>query len=153
VIEGEAMFAPTASPPGRRISGHREALEVARRLQLADDASAAEARRALLLYWYGTGAGHLRTEEHLLLAAWERHGGLDHPLNGAIRAEHTRLRHAVRAVAHDETSSAATLGRLGHDLEAHVHREERELLPIILHVVPRSELADVLDSLAGLERR
>ena len=134
-------------------SDHHEALELAHRLRLCDDNSTAEARRALLLYWYGTGAAHLRTEEHLLLTAWGRHGGADHPLNGVIRAELTRLGHAVRAVARDPATPAATLRRIGGDLAAHVHREERELFRIVSHVVPEAEMADVLASLADLEPR
>ena len=68
---------------------HAEALALARRLQRSEPGTAADDRRALLLFWYGSGATRLRAEEDVLIAAWTRHGGADHPLArlGAVVAD------------------------------------------------------------------
>ncbi len=122
---------------------HSEALALARRLERADDRTAPEHRRALLLYWYGTGAAHLRAEEHVLLTAWERHGGADHPLHASIRADHARLADAIARIAADARPAVGELRRAGRDLAAHVHRQERELAAVVEHEVPPEELVDV----------
>jgi hypothetical protein len=90
-----------------------EALALARRLQNSDAETAAEHRRALLLFWYGSGASRLWAE--------------DHPLSPAIRAEHARLAGEVAAIAADAQASAARLRHAGAALGAYVLRQEREL--------------------------
>ena len=122
---------------------HAEALRLARRLMRADAASAADDRRALLLHWYGAGAAQLRAEEHVLLAAWARHGGDEHPLTAAIRAEHARLAAAVAAVAADPDASAERLREIGRALASHVRRQERELFGAVERILPDRELAEV----------
>ena len=125
---------------------HAEVLAVARRLQRSEPATAADDRRALLLYWYGTGATRLRGEDDVLLAAWGRHGGADHPLAAAIRADHARISDEAAAVAADGHTPAARLRHLGDALAAHVLRQDRELRGVVEHTVPPDELAELARS-------
>ena len=126
-----------------RASDHAEALAVARRLQRSRPASAADDRRALLLFWYGSGATRLRAEDDVLLGAWRRHGGEDHPLSAAIRGEAARLHREIAAIAADASPSAGRLRRAGEALGAHVLRQERELRGVVERTVPAGELAEV----------
>jgi len=129
---------------------HAEALALARRLQRCDCATARDDRRALLLFWYGSGATRLRAEMRVLLDAWRRHGGEDHPLSAAIRAEQARIAREVAAVAADADPSAARLRRIGDVLASHVLRQDRELCGVVEHTVPADELMEVAASLRGL---
>jgi hypothetical protein len=138
---------PNPAPTRLRVCDHAEPLAVARRLQRSEPATAADDRRALLLFWYGSGATRLRAEDDALLAAWGRHGGADHPLSAAIRAEHARLSHVVASTAADGRSSAETLRHIGDALAAHVLRQERELRGVVEHTVPPDELAELAKSL------
>jgi hypothetical protein len=122
---------------------HNTARRIARRLQKASAASAAEDRRALLAYWYGSGAAHLRAEEHVMLEAWNRHGGAAHPLNVSIRDELTRLSRDVRIVAADPLPPAPRLQAIGRALAAHLSRQERELYGVVEDSVARDELEQV----------
>jgi len=122
---------------------HTEMFALARRLERTDDAHARDDRRALLLFWYGTGATRLRAEEDALLEAWERHGGRDHPFSAAIRAEHARLARAVADVAPDPYPSAATLRRVGAALAALVRVQDQELAAVVERALPPYELAQV----------
>ena len=112
--------------PGAR--DHAEALGVARRLQRSEPATAADDRRALLLFWYGFGATRLQAEGDVLLAAWERHVGADHPLAAAIRAEQVRISDEAAAIAEDGSSPAARLRQFGDALAAHVLHQDRLVL-------------------------
>jgi hypothetical protein len=133
-----------------RACEHAEAVALARRLQCSASASAADDRRALLLFWYGSGATRLHAEENVLLAAWRRHGGDDHPLSAAIRAEHARLANEVAAIAAEADVPAARLRRVGEALVAHVLRQDRELHAVVEHTVPARELAEVGAALRSL---
>ena len=133
-----------------RANEHAEALALARRLRCSDAGTAADDRRALLLFWYGSGASRLKTEEELLLAAWGRHGGEDHPLSAAMRAEHSRLADEIAAISADAHASAARLRHAGVLLGAHVSRQDRELCRIVERAVPADELTAVAESLRGL---
>ena len=126
-----------------RTYDHAEALAVARRLQRSEPATAADDRRALLLFWYGSGATRLHAEEDVLISAWERHGGDGHPLASAIRAGLARLAGDVRAIAADSQASPARLRRAGRALAAHVLRHERELQGVVELTVPAEELLEV----------
>jgi hypothetical protein len=131
--------------PGMTLTApdHSEAFALARRLEGTDDARARDDRRALLLFWYGTGASRLREEEDALLSAWERHGGRDHPLNASVRAEHARLAGAVADVAAEPFPSAPTLRRVGAALTALLRVQDRELGAAVGRAVPPYELAGV----------
>jgi hypothetical protein len=129
---------------------HAEAFALARRLRCADAGTVADDRRALLLFWYGSGASHLKTKQELLLAAWRRHGGEDHPLSAAMRAEYARLADEMAAVAADPHTSAARLRHAGDALGAHLFRQERELRGAVEHAVPADELAAIAESLRSL---
>jgi hypothetical protein len=137
----------------RLVHEHREALAIARRLERADARTAADDRRALLLFWYGTGAARLRAEERLLLSAWERHGGADHPVNASIRPEHARLAAAIARIAGDARTPPEALRRAGRGLAALVRRQDHELVPIVECSLHEAEIADVLEGLEGLELR
>lgn len=130
---------------------HAEALVLARRLRCSDAGTAAADRRALLLFWYGSGASRLNTEQEVLLAAWRRHGGEDHPLFAAMRAEYDRLADEIAAIAADARTSAARLRHAGDALAAHVFRQDRELSGVVEHVVPADELVAIAASLRGLQ--
>lgn len=131
----------------RVMPDHREALALARRLEQADAASAADDRRTLLLFWYGFGSAKLRAEDDVLLAAWERHGGSDHPLNALVRFKHARVAAEVAAIAAQPVVSAARLRRLGASLRTYLHLQDRELCAVVARTVPPDELADVEQAL------
>ena len=131
-------------------SEHAEALGLARRLRCSDAGTAADDRRALLLFWYGSGASRLKAEDEVLLAAWRRHGGDDHPLSAAMRAEHARLADEIAAIAADAHTSAARLRHAGDALGAHVFRQDRELRGVVEHAVGADELVEIAASLRGL---
>jgi hypothetical protein len=139
-------------PPIRLSRPHSEPLLLARRLRRSNTTRAADDRRELLRYWYGSGAARLHAEEHVLLQAWERHGGADHPLNAATRADLTRLGEAVEAVAADPHTSHVTLREIGRRLSDHVLRQERELSGAVERAVPPDELATVRGDLHNLAR-
>ena len=122
---------------------HTEMFALAQRLERTDAAHARDDRRALLLFWYGTGASRLLAEEDALLAAWERHGGRDHPLNAAIRAAHARLADAVADVAADPYPSVTVLRRVGAALAALVRVQDQQLAAVVERAVPPYELAHV----------
>ena len=122
---------------------HAEMFALARRLERTDAAHARDDRRALLLFWYGTGASRLRAEEDALLSAWERHGGRDEPLNAAIRAQHDRLTHAVADVAGDPRPSVPALRRVGVALARLVRVQDQELAAVVERALPPYELAQV----------
>ena len=126
---------------------HGEMFALARRLERTDAAHARDDRRALLLFWYGTGASRLRADEDALLAAWERHGGRDHPLNAASRARHARLARAVADVAAESRPSAAALRRVGAALAALVRIQDQELVAVVERALPPRELARVGEAL------
>jgi hypothetical protein len=139
-------------PAIRLTREHSEALRLAARLQVCDAASAAEDRRELLRYWYGSGATHLGGEEELLVGAWARHGGDDQPLPAAIRAERERLSEAIGAVAMSPRALPETLRMIGRDLSGHVHRHEGELYGAVERVLPPNELEDVERDLEQFRR-
>jgi hypothetical protein len=129
---------------------HAEALALARRLRCSDAGTAADDRRALLLFWYGSGASRLKAEQEVLLAAWRRHGGDGHPLSAAMRAELARLADEVAAIAADAHTSAPRLRHAGDALGAHVFRQDRELRGVVEHAVGADELVEIAASLRGL---
>jgi hypothetical protein len=126
---------------------HGEMFALAQRLERTDAARARDDRRALLLFWYGTGASRLRAEEDVLLGAWERHGGRDHPLNAAVRAEHGRLAHAVADVAATPYPSAAILRRVGAALTTVVRLQDKELTAAVERTLDPDQLAGVDEGL------
>jgi hypothetical protein len=130
---------------------HNAARRIARRLQRSSAASAAEDRRALLAYWYGSGAAHLRSEAPVMLDTWNRHGGAAHPLNTSIRDELARLGHDVRVVAADPLPPAERLRAIGHALAAHLTRQERELYGVVERTAAAEEPDEVDAVLADLE--
>jgi hypothetical protein len=131
---------------------HQPARRLAHRLERADAATAAEDRRALLTYWYGAGASHLRAETHVLSAAWDRHGGAGHPLNASVRGELERLSRRVGAVAADPLTPAQELRGIGRDLLAHLNRQEHELYGAVEHTLEPDELSEVEAALEDLRR-
>lgn len=122
---------------------HHEAFALAARLKHADDASAGDDRRALLLFWYGFGAGRLRADEDALLSAWERHGGADHPLNATIRADHQRLEQEIASLAAQPQPSAVRLRHIGTAMMAHLRLQDTALCAVVARVLPSDELADL----------
>ena len=122
---------------------HAEMFALAQRLERTDAAHVRDDRRALLLFWFGTGAARLHAEEDALLNAWERHGGRDHPLNAAIRAERDRLSCAVADVAADPRPSAPAVRRVGAALTTLLRVQDRELTAVVERSLPARELAGV----------
>ena len=126
---------------------HGEMFALAQRLGRTDAAHARDDRRALMLFWYGTGASRLRAEEDVLLGAWEQQGGRDHPLNAAVRSEHGRLAQAVADVAATPYPSAATLRRVGAALTTVVRLQDKELTAAVERALDPDELAGVDEGL------
>ena len=132
---------------------HSEALRLARRLQASHIPTAADDRRELLRFWYGSGGARLGVEQQLVVDTWGHHGGADHPLAAAIETERARLSRAVAAVASAPHASPVTLRAIGRDLGAHVRRQERELYGAVERVLSSNELEDVERDLARFRRR
>jgi streptomycin 6-kinase len=122
---------------------HGEMFALARRLERTDAGHVRDDRRALLLFWFGSGAARLHAEEDALLTAWERHGGRDHPLNAAIRAEHDRLSRAVADVAVEPRPSPDSIRRVGAALTTLLRVQDRELAAVVERALPARELAGV----------
>jgi hypothetical protein len=131
---------------------HLPARRLARRLLVSDASSSADDRRALLTYWYGSDAAHLRAEDHVLMTAWNRHGGAQHPLNASMRDEFARLARRVQAVAGAQTADPAELRAIGHELVNHLTRQERELYGAVELALGADELDEVEETLTDLRR-
>jgi hypothetical protein len=83
------------------MSDHAEAIALAERLAGVEPDTAGDCRRALLLYWFGSGASRLRLEE-----------------DAAIRAELSRLSAGIAAVASDRDPSPEAIRAIGVALDA-----------------------------------
>jgi hypothetical protein len=128
---------------------HRE-LVLARRLQRAASAAAAErldTARAYVDHFFAVTVEHFRQEEEALFPVYVRHAGSSE-LVGRILREHMELHglalelRAQVAAGEVEGDILAELGALLHD---HVRVEERELFEEIQRTVPDAEL----EALAG----
>lgn len=118
---------------------HHVALVVAQRLKRAAEASAEDARSAFLRYWQADGRRHFREEEEILLPTFAGFADPDVPVVAQVLIDHVRVRRLAQEVA-SGSPQLETLSELGGLLEQHVHREERELFPLIERTVPDREL-------------
>ena len=130
---------------------HHHALVVAQKLRRATDATAPEAREAFLAYWTGHARQHFRLEEELLFPAYAAHGDPHDPRVLRALGEHAMIRHRADALAAAPTADPKTLEQLGEELAAHVRLEEREVFPLIEHLMPSDELDALAQRLEAAE--
>lgn len=126
---------------------HHQALFVAQRLRRATEATATEARAALITYWHDHGRAHFRSEEEVLLPAYAAHADPYDPLVSRVLCDHVAIRQRVAALELESTATVEKLHELGEWLSAHVRLEERQLFPLIERTIPAAELALVVREL------
>ena len=134
---------------------HHVALEIALRLQCADETQTETVRQATLDFWSSEGKDHFRLEEELLLPALARHAGADDPDIQRILAEHADLRRRIAALDRQPGTEADVLNELGKLLRDHVRYEERTVFGRIEATLSPEELDAIganLDA-AGSEHR
>lgn len=124
---------------------HHQALVVAQRLKRADAESVEEARAAFFEFWKREGADHFREEEEILLPAVARFTDPHQVVIARVLTEHVAIRSRAGEVA--EGADVEALRALGGELERHVRHEERELFPLIEHVMPEEELVALAETL------
>jgi hypothetical protein len=122
---------------------HHAALELAVRLQRADDADAETVRQATLDFWREEGRGHFRLEEELLLPAFARHAGADDADVVRVLDEHADIRRRIGELETGAPVDSAALNALGKRLSDHVRHEERTLFGRIEAALSPEELRAV----------
>jgi len=108
---------------------HHHALVIARDLARATPEDAAAVARRFVEFLKRHELAHFALEESILLpAVGEQEPGP--ALAQRVRADHSFLREAMRALADgDQAPGAERLHRVGARLREHVQMEERELFP------------------------
>jgi hemerythrin-like domain-containing protein len=119
---------------------HHQGLFAALQLKSAGSETAVEARQAFLDFYDREGSRHFRVEEELLLPAFARHAGVDHPAIMRVLIEHVDLRGRAQELERSGHPDPATLRELGDRLERHIRFEERALFPMIEEALPVDEL-------------
>jgi hemerythrin HHE cation binding domain-containing protein len=130
---------------------HHQALSAAQNLRRARRETRDQARALFLEYWEVHGRAHFRSEEEVLLPTYAGHGDAHHPLVARVLCEHVAIRRRVDILARSPSPTVADLHELGAQLADHVRLEERELFPLIEHVMPPAELAALADALERVE--
>ena len=130
---------------------HHQGLFAALQLKRAGRESAAEARQVFLDFYEREGSPHFRAEEELLLPAFARHKGVDHPAIVRVLLEHVDLRGRGQDLESRADPDPATLRELGERLESHIRFEERVLFPMIEEALPVDELERLGAALARAE--
>lgn len=135
------------SPELRDLSEqHHYALVAARTLRLAAEGGGdlASALREFARIWEAEIQPHFQAEEAVLLPAFARAEGDDHPLIVQTLVEHVRLRRLIgdlmNAVEPRRREVAAETARALHD---HVRFEERQLFPALEAALAGEALADL----------
>ena len=125
---------------------HHAELVQARRLRLASGSDLAEARVAAATQYvsafFSETLGHIRDEEGQVFPVLVRSGGSS-PLLEQVLAEHDELRRRAAALREDAATgdvSGETMVQLADLLDTNVHREERELFPLIEQTVSDGDL-------------
>ncbi|MDQ2068594.1 hemerythrin domain-containing protein [Natronospira bacteriovora] len=107
---------------------HNVALKLARdaRRAAADgsEKDVSEAWRKLSRIWYTEMAVHFRAEEQLLFPILRDNG--DHELVSELEREHRAMQ---KALEDPRRQDRARLSAIGHVLNDHIRREEREVFP------------------------
>ncbi len=124
---------------------HHIALEIALRLQRADEAQAKTVRRATLDFWSSECSEHFRLEEELLLPALAKHAGADDSDIQRILAEHADLRRRIAELDSKPETKAQALNELGKLLSDHVRYEERT----VFGRIEATLTPDELDAIGG----
>jgi hemerythrin-like domain-containing protein len=125
---------------------HHAELVQARRLRLASGSDVAEARVAAaeqyVAAFFTETTSHFHVEEERLFPLLARHVGSS-PLLQQVLSEHEELRGLASALREEVARvdvGGETMRRIAGLLESNVHREERELFPLIEETVPDAEL-------------
>jgi hemerythrin-like domain-containing protein len=134
---------------------HHVALEIALRLQRADEAHTETVRQATLDFWSSECIEHFRLEEEVLLPALAKHAGADDPDIQRILAEHADLRRRIAELDSAPDTTAGALNELGKLLSDHVRYEERTVFGRIEATLATHELDAIASHLhaAGNEHR
>jgi len=114
---------------------HHHALDVARRLRRADEATLDDARAYLDEFLRTRGAEHFDVEEQLLTPRLCAENPLWAAAVTRMRAEHEAIRTQAEAVS--DVAAAHALGEALHD---HVRFEERELFALVEATLAHAEL-------------
>jgi hemerythrin-like domain-containing protein len=123
---------------------HHHALVVALKLKRAgteeSKLSSEEIRQALRTFWEQGGQEHFREEEEILLPAYARHETLHAPEIAEALLEHVRVRSLAGEILEARDDSIEKMHELGDLLDAHVHKEERVIFPMIEDALPEEQL-------------
>ncbi|AIF44343.1 hemerythrin domain-containing protein [Virgibacillus sp. SK37] len=90
-------------------------------------------------FWKPDGLRHFKEEEEFLLPAFAEAGDLDHPLIQLMLEEHEKIR-ANMDLLLQHSMKISEMHELGHLLEEHIRREEREIFPMIEQALPEDKL-------------
>ena len=120
---------------------HHVALEVALRMQRADEKDVVAVAEAALAFWHQEGREHFRLEEEVLLPPFVREVGDDDSDVARVLAEHADITQRMSALERD--GSAVPVNTLGELLRDHVRHEERILFGRIEAALDPDELAEV----------
>lgn len=126
---------------------HHHVLVIAQQLRRATPESISDVARVFLAAWESEERRHLRLEEELLLPAYAAHGDPAHPVVERILQDHLLIRRDADRVGREP--SLELLHDLGSLLGDHVHREERELFPLIETTIPEPDLQALGDRLSA----
>lgn len=81
----------------------------------------------------------LREEEEFLLPAYAEVGDIEHPLIKLMLEEHKKIRASMDLLL-KQSMATLEMNELGHLLEDHIRREEREIFPMIEQALPEDKL-------------
>ncbi len=130
---------------------HHQGLYVALQLSRADDATAAEARTAMLDFFQREGRLHFRIEEEILLPALARHRSAEDPVVVRVLTDHVKLRRRCADLLASDESAPMDLHALGELLEGHIRHEERVLFPMVEEALTEAQLEELGEALRRAE--
>lgn len=90
-------------------------------------------------FWKPDGLRHFREEEEFLLPAYAEVGDIEHPLIKLMLEEHEKIRASMELLL-KQSMAILEMRELGHLLEEHIRREEREIFPMIEQALPEDKL-------------
>jgi hemerythrin-like domain-containing protein len=124
---------------------HHHALEAARRLRRADDATLVDALAHFGDFWQRAGLRHFEIEEQFLLPAIGRDDAEWAEAAARVEREHEELRAGAAGVlAGDSAADLRERARaLGELLNQHVRFEERHLFPLLEQRLAPDQLASL----------
>ena len=116
---------------------------------------AEDAAKAFLAFWQKEASAHFRAEEEVLLPVLSRYGEnmYQRPIVEML-AQHAHIRGLVMRLSDeviDRGIRSETLRSIGEALEAHIHQEEREVLPLIQMALPGEALEELVSRMSAKE--